>query len=367
MKKIIITICLLATAATLFAQSKEDTTLMKNFRLDFAVPDMPAFKMLGTNPSNILRPSSPQALSLMISEIGGGDGFVLPKSFAAELAPYILMKSRSLTLEDYDKNSQLYNLRLSLGTSRNPENSTTTDVSIGFRSTLIDKGDLKNDQQYRRHVYKLLADKGELKDKYQDEYLTNNNLSIHDVVQSEVKKTSMNEYINNKIEDYEANFDYRLDTLKQGFKERNWNKQKLDVALAMLGSSPDSLTENIEFNKFSLWSTYGAPVGTNGQILLGFNYNYFTNDSLEYGITSLTSRFYGGSNSYKGFGEIQVKRNENLNSNFIYLALGGEINIKDGIWANISAGLERNWTDNNSYFVSHFDLRFTIPEDIKLF
>jgi len=363
MKKLVFILSWLVTT-TLLAQSPEDTTLVKNFRLDFAVPDMPAFKMLGTNPSNILRPSSPQALSLMISEFGGGDELILPKSFAAEVAPYILMKSGSLTLEDYDNNSSLYSLRLSVGTNRNPENNTTTDVAVGLRMTLMDEGDLKNDGKYRKHVYKLLDDKATLKDEYQMEYLNQNNLIMADVAANPNLRAAMDKYIDEKLK---SEFDQRLDTLKQGFKARNWNKKKLDVAVGMLGSSPDSLAKNVEFNKFSLWSTYGAPVGKNSQLLLGFNYNYFSNDSTEYGVTSLTSRLYGGSNSYKGFGELQIKRDENLESNFIYMALGGEINIKDGIWANISAGLERNWTDNNSAFVSHFDLRFTIPEKLKLF
>ncbi|MEP2773086.1 MAG: hypothetical protein ABJH05_13125 [Fulvivirga sp.] len=366
MKKLVFILSWLVTT-TLLAQSPEDTTLVKNFRLDFAVPDMPAFKMLGTNPSNILRPSSPQALSLMISEFGGGDELILPKSFAAEIAPYILIKSGSLTLDDYDKNSEIYSLRLSIGTERDPENNSTSRLAVGARMTLMDEGDLKNDKEYRDYVLKFLSNKSIIKDKFQSEFLIQNNLTIQTVVQNDSLRQEMSDFIDDKLDKYEQNFDYRLDTLKQGFKQRNWNKKKLDVAVGMLGSSPDSLAKNVEFNKFSLWSTYGSPVGKNGQLLLGFNYNYFSNDSTEYGVTSLTSRLYGGSNSYKGFGELQIKRDENLESNFIYMALGGEINIKDGIWANISAGLERNWTDNNSAFVSHFDLRFTIPEKLKLF
>ena len=39
-----------------------DSTLTEKYLLDFVVPDIPAFKALGTDPINILRPADPKKL-----------------------------------------------------------------------------------------------------------------------------------------------------------------------------------------------------------------------------------------------------------------------------------------------------------------
>ena len=119
MKRIIYSILVLLIGIgniPLTGQSQEDTSLVKNLRLNFAVPDMPAFQLLGTNPSHILRPSTPREFAVMASDFGLNNDFALPSSFAAEIAPFILFKSNNLTLSEYDKHSELYSLRVSVGT-----------------------------------------------------------------------------------------------------------------------------------------------------------------------------------------------------------------------------------------------------------
>ncbi|UII33675.1 hypothetical protein LVD17_07570 [Fulvivirga ulvae] len=359
---------LCAFGASVSAQvSPQDTALVKNFRLNFAIPDLPAFKIMGTNPSNILRPSSPKALAAMVSDFGKGGQVILPASFAAEIAPYILLKSNSLTLSEYDKHSELYSLRFSIGTQRDPENDITTNLAIGARMTLIDEGDLKNDKQYRQQLFDILAEKVAAKDAFQLQYLKQNNLTIQDVAGNPAMLQQQEDYVNQQIK---RDFDASIDSLNTAYKEQNWNKKKLDLAVAVLGTSPDSLAKDTKFSKFSIWATYGTPLGQHGQLLLGWNFNYISGDiegSDDYTSNSITTRIYGGENKYKGFIELQYERDENLSANMYFANLGGEFLIMDGVWGNVSAGLERNWTDNESHFASNFDIKFTIPEKLKLF
>ncbi|MBL6446321.1 hypothetical protein JMN32_08375 [Fulvivirga sp. 29W222] len=347
--------------------SPEDTTLVKNFRLNFAIPDLPAFKIMGTNPSNILRPSSPKALAAMVSDFGKGGQVILPSSFAAEIAPYILLKSNSLTLREYDNNSELYSLRISIGTQRDPANDITTNLALGARMTLIDDGDLKNDKQYRQQLFDLLDQKVQAKDAYQLEYLKQNNFTAQEVAEKASLEQQQENYVNQQLK---RDYDAAIDSLNTAYKEKNWNKKKLDVAVAVLGTSPDSLAKDTKFNKFSVWATYGTPLGQHGQLLLGWNFNYVSGNiegGDSYTTNSIASRIYGGENKYKGFLELQYERDENLGANMYFANLGGEFLIMDGVWGNISAGLERNWTDNESHFASNFDIKFTIPEKLKLF
>ena len=368
--KIKTAIAVILNLLTVYAYSQvspPDTALVKNFKLNFAIPDLPAFKILDSNPSNLLRPSTPEAVSALLSDFGSGNQVILPQSFAAEIAPYIMMKASTLTLSEYDKHSELYSLRISIGTQRDPENDITTHLAVGARMTLIDEGDLKNDKAYRQNLFDILASKVAEKDDLQMKFLLENNLKIIDVASNPALLKQQEDFIDSNIK---MNYQAAIDSLNQVYKERNWNKKKLDIAMAALGSSPDSLAKDTKFSKFSLWATYGTPIGENGQLLLGWNFNYIkglAEGSDDYTSNSIVSRLYGGVNRYKGFLELQYKRDENLNANFYFANVGGEFAITYGIWANLSAGLERNWTDGKNSFSSHFDLRFTIPEKLRLF
>ena len=59
-----------------------DDSLLSTARLNIAVPEIPAFKALGIDPSNILRPSDIKSIALMISDFNSGGSFIIPKSFS---------------------------------------------------------------------------------------------------------------------------------------------------------------------------------------------------------------------------------------------------------------------------------------------
>src|SRR6187401_1448874 len=73
-------------------QSIDSITLSK-LRLNFTVPDMPAFKSLNTEPSNLLKPSTPMAFAVTISELYQDRKFLLTKAFALEISPSLLLNA----------------------------------------------------------------------------------------------------------------------------------------------------------------------------------------------------------------------------------------------------------------------------------
>lgn len=363
--------------------TREDTTLVKNFRLDFAVPDQPAFKMLGTNPSEILRPSSVNDLSVIATEFMSGSSIVLPRAIALEVAPFMLAKANKITLQEYDEQKILNSVRISLGSQFSTTNSTQAyKLSLGARVTIFDKGDLKTDQGFRSEIYKLTADKTELENKLKIEYLNRIGKTIMDYATDPEVEAATEEYISNESAKYiDMPFDKRLERLRQDYKAKNWNKSKLDFAAAVLTQSPDSLAQNITFQSFGFWATYAVPVKTWGQVLAGLNYSYLENDGAVTDTLSntskekdnrlnLSSRFYFGTNRIKGFAEAAYYYSGLEETNNALLNLGTEINPFSGVWITLNGGYLFNDIFENggsSQLFTSFDIRFQLPEKFRLF
>lgn len=356
-----------------WAQNPE--TIGQN-KLNFAVPDLPAFKALGTEPSNILRPSTPESFSLIVSQFYNGDNISMPANFAAEIAPWILAKSNKITLADYHEHDILYSTRVSLGTSRDSLN--RYNFAVGLRFSIIDKGDLKNDEDFLKLLFDKLANHLDKKNELRLQYMIDNQLTPETY---EANK----EYYEQEIEKMmPGNIDDEIDTMKKAYKEVYWNREKLDIAVATVGYSTDSVGSNIGFKSFDGWISYALPIfkmrgeydgfATNpqkyaGQLLLGGNIKAYEHrfDQKTYFNAFLNTRMYIGTNRIKGFTELQYSYLQFEESNHLLMTLGGEINPVDGVWLEFYAGMERNTDSNLNTSVAKFNLRFSIPEKFNLF
>jgi hypothetical protein len=147
---------MILTASTLIVSAQETVpidSLVKNLRLNFAVPDLPAFNGLEGEPSNLLRPSTPKDFSIVANEFYNGSNIIIPKTIAIEVSPITLMQYNKLTLQVYQKNPTLYNSRVSIGTYRDSTN--ISRISLGYRTTLVNKGDIKNDKNLKELINHL--------------------------------------------------------------------------------------------------------------------------------------------------------------------------------------------------------------------
>jgi len=118
MKKIICLCLIFFSIEKNYAQDV-DSLAFGDLKLNFVVPDMPAFKALGTEPSTILRPSTPKALAVSLSEFYDAQKIVLPKAFAMEVSPALLWNAnkKEVELKKYRERACINSFRLSLGTS----------------------------------------------------------------------------------------------------------------------------------------------------------------------------------------------------------------------------------------------------------
>src|SRR5688572_9352368 len=94
--KVLVVLALLSPASAL-AQiqvvngSAGMDTLASKYRVDFAIPDAPAFVLVKVEDSKILRPVSVRDFALGFSNFQDDDGdFDVPDAFGVEVAPFLL-------------------------------------------------------------------------------------------------------------------------------------------------------------------------------------------------------------------------------------------------------------------------------------
>lgn len=111
-------------------------------------PDSPAFVVLGVSPTEVQRPTDPNAVAVAVVESFTSEGGLkVPTDFALEVAPFWLTPHPELTLDDYRKRSaaSLYRkLSVSVATSARPPPPDAPDqppaprLGVGLRTRLSD-------------------------------------------------------------------------------------------------------------------------------------------------------------------------------------------------------------------------------------
>ena len=103
MKPLILTLlALCAAAAPCAAQTAEAPAAPTITLADLRTPTSPAFTLLGIAPTDIERPTTPRAFAVsLLSALRDGDGSLLPRDFALEVAPYWLVQRPTLSFTAY--------------------------------------------------------------------------------------------------------------------------------------------------------------------------------------------------------------------------------------------------------------------------
>jgi hypothetical protein len=362
LKQVILSTYLLAIG---LASAQVDTSFLRRFRTNYVVPDIPAFKMLGIEPSEILRPCTPKSLAVAASGFFGGQAMILPKSLAVEIAPYTLCGPKHLTQQDYVRNRLFYSSRLSFGTTSGGESDTTVKLGIGLHVTPIDDGDLRNDAEYQEVIQQTTQAILDKRREFETEFKVLNGIDVDSLLSGPALKLQQ-DYVRKKRDE---RFGETTLVLRNHYQTRNWNKRRLDIAVGWLQTSPDSLVANARTARLSGWLTYALPVGERGQLLLGGYGTYFAFPWV-YADASVAARFYYGVNAIKGFLEGQGRYSGQQQCWGALLNAGTELKLVDEVWLDLGVGAEYpdlRWFGLPPRLVSHFNFKFTTPESFGLF
>lgn len=374
---ILVTIPIVSFAQQASKKQFLDSTLLKKMTLDFSIPDMPAFKALGTNPSNILRPTDLKDFAAMIEPFYSNGNVTIPKSFAVEVAPWKIV-SKKWQLNDYYNShlkKALYNSSFSVGTNRVNDKGTASKLSIGFRTSILSKKDdwvnfavdsISNDliNIENEVVNELEKDSTWLKKNGFSFPLDRRILAIDSKKQveyAEEKDKRLAGKVKKVIND-EIYSDFQRE------RENGWATQRFDFAMSWVGKSPDSLVKNAAFSSFHLWGTYAMKLGKKhrSQLLLGGTATLNRTENprnesniLKDNIFTGNIRLYNGSPTLRGFVECQYKYETNKKNKIGLINLGAELSIQQRFWISISGGFENLFGKNPvSQFVSSIDLRY---------
>lgn len=401
MKRILSLLTAALLALGMKAQNVDSLTLSE-LKLNFVVPDIPAFKTLGTDPTNLLRPSTPKALAVSMSQFYNDRKVVIPKAFAMELSPALLISASKHTLRElqtYQKHAVINSLRISLGSS-NDTNITTSgrSMSLGLRITPINKGDMQTDkaflQEVSNHLHLFVLTEDSLRRQFAQanidsvkRWAGSSDPNIHnidnvvdwdDALYEKLRSDSLwlKKYNTFKTGIKSFDFDKWLAAEKEAYKKRNWNATKLDFAAAAMGSSPDSLVKSVRFKRADVWATLALRAGKNGQLLIGLNGTVYKDlkDTVrstmnkDYYLLSVPLRYLLGTNRVKGFAEAQYQYGSSgKGTSSLYCNLGTELNIVDGFWLNFTGGVKSDLNTGVTSFVSSLNLKMTLPEKFKFF
>ncbi len=321
------------------------------FRLDFAVPDAPAFTLLTVDPSNILRPTAVRELGAAVSNfIGSGAAITIPKAFAVEFAPGLLVGGPGLTVPTYAAHPFLYRLGVSAATGRGSGDLSPTEIAIGVRTVLIDASDLRTHPDYRRRAT-AIAD------------------SINSVFLQARRRLGPMGGRPIEVSDLDPREQARVDSLNASLKsgwteweDQHWNSRVLQLAVAGRAVAADSLGNRLAADKYGAWVTYGDGFGTWGQILIGLNVGS-ERDSVTHRFesdASVSSRLYIGTNRYKGFAEGQGTFRHNRTAKWL-LNSGGEAKFAFGGWITFAGGLEYEGETGTTALKTNFAVKWGLP------
>ncbi len=338
-------LCLTCLVPPSSSAAETDSPAVFDTRGQFAVPDAPAFSLIDGAPDEILRPTSVTELTVLASRLVTSDGrFALPRSLGVEASPGLLIGGKRLTIEQYQKSRFLYRLRVSLAVHRAGDLRDATGVAVGARLALLDGADLRTNEQYLQKVSEITA------------------RMVRSIASEEEKPAEGDEsgvIVSPEAlsPQYEA-LEESLRTLQDEKSEECWNKPGMEMAVAVLGSSPDSTGKNLRANTVAIWITYSHPLSSFGQVLVGATGRAERGiDDVFRGEGSSALRAYIGTNRYKASLDAKVLLKDGARPRWS-LDFSSEAYAAHGLWLVLSAGAEYDTAANESELATRASFRY---------
>ena len=316
---------------------------VKDYRIDFAIPDAPAFILLQTDASAILRPQTARDLVGALDGFrGAGNTFVVPRQLGIEFSPGLFIGGGQLTLADYAARKYLYATRLSGATGR--DSLDRAQLAAGIRFSVVDEQDIRSrggggtDTVVTAFTQRILA-------VYRAARIRAGPPPAPIVFAGDER--ALVEAIGDSIRHYWA--------------ERYWNASSLELAFGARVRGADSLGRDPRMDEVAGWFTYANGLRDWGQLLLGAKVGAARDTSGSLGAANtLAARLYIGSNALKGFAEAQQALSSRTDARWI-LNGGVEFLLPSIGWINASAGYASASDGGRGRVISSFRFKAGVP------
>jgi hypothetical protein len=412
MKKLAIFSFIFFLYSNIYCQKVKDFDSLKidDFYIDFAVPDLSAYNLLGLKSENVIKPSSFKELAISLFDFNQ-QGEINPK-LGLEWSPLYTLKPETKSILDYRNKYQFYSLQISLASNID---SLGNRFCFGINWTPIDKSNpllstmLGNDVVNDLCNNNVLAAYEEFDNKTDDfinkiikiinaqntKSLTNlleidtdkykppvpfNIEAEYKRVFDEINKIQPNTQLTieqqKELEeiceqyillvgmkyDSEKNASKKIAALKGKFKKENWNAEIFKISSALILNSADSTWKNMKSQKWSSYAVYSHPLSKNGQFILNLQYSYFFNQDTNQDIIKdsyIKSNLFAGARVLFGNNENRIslegsyayftKSDKNLNEKIFRFTMGTEIRITEGLWIEFATGMYNSNINGNKF------------------
>ena len=201
-----------------------------------AVPETPALAFLDATTAKVLRPGAVRDFALALLS-GTGESGTARQGFALEATPWLFVPGLAIDGRRYRESRLAFvlaNAQLSIGTARADGEDADTDLALGLRLTLADRGDPLRSEEFRRALGEaLLACAPAQPDPTPSEACAG-------------RETT---------EAYEA------------WTASHWNAARIAVAAAWGARLRESELDDRDYAGWRAWAVGAAPLGPRGQLI----------------------------------------------------------------------------------------------------
>jgi hypothetical protein len=216
---------------------------------EFAVPDSPGSKLIGSSTTKIPNISTPGALITNLLNGVNSDG-KFATGISIDTIPYLLFRGSGVTLEEYQTDGLsrfLSNTSLSIATSKEPS-SETTRLGVGLQVVLINNGDRRMSDEYLKRLEGFAAS------------------VTQDAGWSDLSKEEQNKKIAAQLQKFKESDDY-VNEISRLEKEPIWTAAVGTSFLSSTGRYSDLRGDGAGF-----WTTYRQGIGGNSQLIFHGSY-----------------------------------------------------------------------------------------------
>lgn len=345
---------ILALIAIPAAAQQTPPATVEGVRADIAVPVAPALLAIDGDASKLLRPSSVAALSAALSTVG--DGNSIPKAFAVEFSPLLLLKEKSLSLQDYRNNQNLARFRFSAAAKRVSEGDTKARLAVGLRwSTGNDRTDprlsLRLDSLLNPNPARVLElmqfltinNPNNSRDKWLTRCRVLGDMPRDPATLSAAdKKLELSPAIDCVATTAAKERAALLKTFNDETASLPWQGPETQFGLAQSSAALDTLGRGLRADAYRLWVSQGISISDTNRVFLVFGAQMGTQrDSATAkwtGEQTFSARLFVGPHDRKLWfeGHRTIAANDAKSD---WLALSGvDLRLGDGLWLNASLG-----------------------------
>jgi hypothetical protein len=336
-----------------------------DINVDLAVPDSPAFTVLGITPENVTHPTTPKEFSTSLLN-GVDERGNFQTGLALDFVPYLTFFGKDTSLFSYAHSPMerfLARTQVSFATAKGvTDEDKSTRLALGLRMTLWDMGDPRLDGELDT-CYKNAESHPDF---LTEEYVIVSSDQEPDKQKKKRKRAELYAQVTEKC-DVEA-------------RKNNWNASGWIVGLAPSWISKTGETKNFEWNGGGFWSTvaYGfeqvKALEDNSQLLFHVRYRnnelvpdaedptiFFNQDSLYVGGRLRIAPGKTAKSIFSLEGNyIRSRQDKGSWDNSRRFSLGLERRIAENIWFALSVGGQGGRIDgaNHAFVLSSFKWGF---------